>query len=96
MGQSHDVNNILSWRDFIIHTSGVGSCSKVGGYLSYQDTFVWRKLHYYGVTVKTEEAGVPPSFSTTCNSCHGTYVAKVLYCWLHIQTIDFWICSWLE
>jgi len=24
--------------------SGIGSCSKLGGYLSYQDTFVWSKI----------------------------------------------------
>jgi len=41
---------------------GVGSCSKLGGgYLSYQDTFVWEKLHSFGVTVKNW--GAPAPFS---------------------------------
>jgi len=44
-----------------VRSSGVGSCSKWAGYLSYQDTFVWRKLHSYGVTVKTGQAQPPSS-----------------------------------
>jgi len=34
------------------YNSGIGNCLKLGGYLSYQNTFVWRKLHSYGVIVK--------------------------------------------
>jgi len=34
--------------------NGIGSYSQLGGwgYLSYQDTFVWKKIHSYGVKVK--------------------------------------------
>jgi len=39
---------------------GVGSCSELGegGTINHQDTFVWRKSHSYGVTVKTGGAPV--------------------------------------
>jgi len=31
------------------------------GYLKYQDTFVWRKLHSYGVIIKMGVGLQPPS-----------------------------------
>ena len=42
------------WMIYLRH-SGIGSCSKLGaeGYSSYQDTFVWGKIHSYVMTVKT-------------------------------------------
>ena len=42
--------------------SGRGTYSELGGYLNYPDTFVWRKLQSYGVTLKI--GGLqPPSLS---------------------------------
>ena len=54
--------------------SGVGSCSKLGGggYLSYRDGFIWRKITFLWSVSKT--GGLQPPFSASYDKqvlCYG-------------------------
>ena len=53
-----------------VHTHVCGSCSKVGSYLSYQDTFVCRKITFLWSDSKNWGGAQPPNFpySTACGS----------------------------
>ena len=49
-----------------VATRNVGSFLELEGHLSYQDTFVWRKLYSYGVTVINRGSTILLPTSTVC------------------------------